>query len=75
MAWNGLGKRLKRARISRGLQGPVVAEILGCDVRTLYRWERDAFEPSIASLTRLAELYGVTVSHLIHGDDNGDHAA
>lgn len=74
MAWNGLGKRLKDTRVARGLQGSAVAEELGCDVRTLYRWERDAFEPSIGSLTRLAELYGVTVNYLIYGDDNGNAA-
>jgi len=73
MAWNGLGERLKSARRSRGLQGSVVAEALGCDVRTLYRWERDEFEPSIGMLTRLAELYGVTLHHLIYGK-NGDAA-
>ena len=73
MAWSGLGGRLKRARERRGLPGSTVADELGCDVRTLYRWERDEFEPSIGSLARLAELYGVTVSHLIHGD-NGNAA-
>jgi transcriptional regulator with XRE-family HTH domain len=74
MAWTGLGERLKRAREQRGLPGPTVADQLGCDVRTLYRWERDEFEPSIGSLARLAELYGVTVNHLIHGDNNGNAA-
>ncbi len=74
MTWQGLGQRLKTARVARGLRGVDVAAELQCDVRTLYRWERDAFEPSIGSLTQLAELYGVTVHHLIHGDDSGTAA-
>ncbi len=74
MAWNGLGKRLKNARLARGLRGAEVAAALDCDVRTLYRWERDEFEPSIASLTRLAGLYGLSVDSLIYGDDSGTAA-
>lgn len=68
----GLGERLRRAREQRGLLATKVAELLGCDVRTLYRWERDEFEPSIGMLARLSELYGVTPNYLVHGDDGDD---
>ena len=69
MAWTGLGQRLRRSREQRGLQLAQVANALECDVRTLYRWERDEFEPSIRMLARLSELYGVTPNYLVHGDE------
>jgi transcriptional regulator with XRE-family HTH domain len=69
MAWTGLGERLRRSREQRGLLAAQVADALGCDVRTLYRWERDEFEPSIGMLARLSELYGVTANHLVHGEE------
>lgn len=47
-----------------------VAELLECDVRTLYRWERDEYEPSIRMLARLSELYGVTPTYLVHGKES-----
>ena len=73
MALPGLGSRLRSCREQRGLSATQVVGDLGCDVRTLYRWERDEFEPSIGMLARLAELYGVTVHFLIYGK-NGDAA-
>lgn len=69
MVCTSLGERLKTAREQRGLLGSQVAEFLGCDVRTLYRWERDEFEPSISTLSRLSKLYGVTPNFLINGSD------
>lgn len=69
MECTSLGERLKSAREQRGLLGTEVADILGCDVRTLYRWERDEFEPSIGTLARLSKLYGVTPNYLVNGSD------
>lgn len=47
---------------------------LKCDVKTLYRWERGEFEPSIRMLARLSEVYGVTPTYLVTGDENGSAA-
>lgn len=70
MILSGLGGRLRRCREQAGLSAVRVAELLGCDVRTLYRWERNEFEPSIGMLARLAALYGVTPTRLVSDDDN-----
>jgi transcriptional regulator with XRE-family HTH domain len=67
MTWVGLGQRLREARKQRGMFGEQVARKLGCHVRTLYRWERGEFEPSIAMLARLADLYGVSPTYLVNG--------
>lgn len=69
MSLTGLGGRLRAAREQKGLLPSKVAESLECDVRTIYRWERGEFEPSIAALARLAELYGVTPNYLVMGTD------
>ncbi len=74
MALPGLGTRLRQCRERARLSAVRVADQLGCDVRTLYRWERDEFEPSMTMLARLSELYGVTPNHLVTGDDSGTAA-
>ena len=74
MTLASLGARLRRSRETAGFSATQVAERLGCDVRTLYRWERNEFEPSISMLARLSALYGVTPTHLVSGDDSGTAA-
>jgi transcriptional regulator with XRE-family HTH domain len=69
MSSEGFGRRLREARERCGLLGEQVAAALGCNVRTLYRWERGEFEPPLEKLVRLSELYRVTTDHLIHGDN------
>jgi transcriptional regulator with XRE-family HTH domain len=68
MALSGLGERLRQAREQRGLVRGEVAEKLDISERTLARWERGDFEPSLATLAVLADVYGVTPAQLIVGD-------
>lgn len=68
MACDVLGANLRAAREQRGLLITEVAEHLGVTRQTVSRWESNSFEPSIATLRRLADLYETTVERLIHGD-------
>jgi len=68
MSSEGFGRRLRQARERCGLLGDQVAAELGCNVRTLYRWERGEFEPSMDALRRLSKIYGVNIHDLIFGD-------
>lgn len=74
MTVTGFGARLRAARDRLGLTRAAVAAELGCNMSTLKRWENGDYEPSIATLARLADLYGVTVNHLVHGTKNGNAA-
>lgn len=66
MAHAGLGGRLRSAREAAGLSVAQVAAELRCDAKTLYRYEREEFEPSIGTLCILAALYRVTVNDLVY---------
>jgi transcriptional regulator with XRE-family HTH domain len=69
--------RLRATRARTGLSRKYVAEQLKCDVTTLSRWERGAFEPNIATIAKLAVLYGVSVDYLVTGErerENGNAA-
>jgi len=44
-----------------------VASVLGVTADTVSNYERGRTEPSIADLSRLAALYGVTVDYLVRG--------
>jgi transcriptional regulator with XRE-family HTH domain len=69
MSLSGLGERLRQAREARGLTRGEVAEQLDISERTLARWERGDFEPSLSTLSRLAELYDVPQARLIVGEN------
>lgn len=69
MACDALGANLRAAREQRGLLITEVADRFQVTRQTVHRWETGAFEPSIAILVGLAELYGTTVERLIRGDE------
>ncbi len=52
-----------------GLVKAEVAAKLDISERTLARWERGDFEPSLETLGTLSELYGVPLANLIVGDN------
>lgn len=66
MSHAGLGGRLRTYRLRARLSAQAVADAMQIDVKTLYRWERDEFEPSVGDLVALASLYGVTVNDFVY---------
>lgn len=63
--------RIEELRIAKGLIRSEIAGQLKVDQSTLYRWEKGAAIPDRHKLA-LAQLFGVTVSHLMGWDDSQD---
>lgn len=66
---DGVGARLRTARLSRGLTQKQLAEALGVESITVSRWERGVTTPSLPRLRRIAELTQTTVSDLVRTPD------
>jgi len=60
-----LGKLLRKLRRDRDMTQAQVAQRAGVQVRSLGDWERGCHNPSINALTKLANLYGVTMDMLV----------
>ncbi len=66
---DGVGARLRAARLSGGLTQKQLAEALGVESITVSRWERGVTTPSLPRLHRIAELTQTTVSDLVRAPD------
>lgn len=66
-----LGRRLASRRALLGLSQEDVATRLSVTRQYVSMMERDAYVPSTQLLMRLAELYGVSETWLLHGDGPG----
>ena len=56
---------IKKLRIQQGLSQDELAERVHVVRQTISKWERGESLPDIYILTRIADLYGITVSNLI----------
>lgn len=62
-----IATRLRDARHAAGLRIAHVAVALDTRTDTIYRWEQGRHEPDLATLCRLAALYGVRAGWLVDG--------
>lgn len=60
-----VGSRIKAARLSRGWKQGALAEMVGCDVNTISRYETGKVSPDIEQLMRLAEVLEVSPLELL----------
>jgi transcriptional regulator with XRE-family HTH domain len=60
-----IGKNLKDARFRAGLTQVELAEKAGVTQTTVARIERDAVEPEVTTVRKLAAALGVTISDLL----------
>lgn len=60
-----IGARLKRARVARGFTLKQVGEFVGRNQQSIWRYEAGLTDPSVDLLTKLADLYGVTLASLV----------
>ncbi len=58
--------RLKELRHNRGVSQQVIADLLNVTKATYSRYESGQFEPTQASLIRLADYFHVTIDYLLH---------
>ena len=60
-----LGKRLRALRKARGLTQQELGELLGVSASAVGMYEQGRREPDLATLVKLADIFGVSVDHLI----------
>lgn len=60
-----LGSRIKKAREKAGISQPKLGRELDCHTVTVWRWEADKAEPTVATLRRIAAVLRVPVAELI----------
>lgn len=63
-----IGERLKTLRENKGLKQNRVAKMLGVHNSTLAKYESGEREPDNETLTKIAEIYEVTLDYLLTGD-------
>lgn len=71
---DGLGERLRQARLARSLSLRELAERSGLSRAFLSQVEHEKVSPSVASLSKIAEALGITMSELFlppHGETEG----
>lgn len=66
-----LGKRIMEHRKRLGLTQDALAERLGITAQAISKWENDLSCPDIATLPRLAEIFGISVDELLGREASG----
>jgi transcriptional regulator with XRE-family HTH domain len=67
MARESFGTRLRSLREPAGISQSELAKKIGSDQSYVSRWERNATQPEIAMVERLAAVLGVTAVELLTG--------
>ncbi|WP_297202816.1 helix-turn-helix domain-containing protein [Thermanaeromonas sp.] len=60
-----LGDTLKQLRQRVGLRQEDVARMVGVERSTVANWERGAKQPSLETLVKLSQLFGVSLDELV----------
>ena len=63
------GERLKEARTEKHLKQTDIATMLNVSGNTVYAWENDKQEPSMATLLKLCEILEVSLDYLFGKSD------
>lgn len=62
-----VGRRVRTARLARGLSVTALSEQLGRAVGTIYRWEQGRRDPSLEDLRCVAAVLAVELAWLVTG--------
>lgn len=63
-----IGRRIQKYREERGLSRNEVAELLNVTLPTIHRWESGIRMPDLATILKLANIFGVKLDELL-GDE------
>lgn len=58
-------KTVARKRVERGLSQTELARLVGCDMRTIHRWETGDGEPRVSIVRAVAKEFGCTMEELL----------
>lgn len=67
MTETSLAKRLKRLRNKQKLSVPTLAELIGVNRFSIYKWERAESTPSRKHMSALAKLYQISLDEITYG--------
>lgn len=62
-----IGKNIKKHRVEKGMTQDQLAEKLNVTRQAVSNWETGKTQPSIETLSALAEHFGISVEELIYG--------
>ena len=63
------GERLKEIRLERHLKQSDIAAMLNVSGNTVYAWENDKQEPSMATILKLCEILEVSLDYVFGKTD------
>ena len=63
-----ISKNIKRLRTSKGMSQDALAEKLFISRQAVSSWENDRTQPDVDMISKLAEVFGVTVEELLYGE-------
>ncbi|ADD68276.1 transcriptional regulator, XRE family [Denitrovibrio acetiphilus DSM 12809] len=64
------GKTVKELRLKHNMTLRDLAKTSGCSISFLSQLERDLISPTVASLRKIADALGVTITSFFSGDDS-----
>lgn len=64
------GDRLKELRKNNNISQEKLGELLGVSSNAIYSWEISRTQPSLETINKLAEYFGVTTDYLLGVDYN-----
>ncbi len=67
---NFLGEQLKKIMFEKKLTQKEVADKIGVEQTVISRWARGAAEPTLASVKKLAEVFGVGLNYFLENYEN-----
>ena len=67
VAMSSFGSRLKALRLSKGLTGLELGEILNVSNKTISTWENNTREPNQEMTSAIAKFFNVSTDYLING--------
>ena len=60
-----MGEKLKEARLAAGMTQQDLANVLGCKVKDVSRWENGHVEPKALTLKKMAQALGCSMDDLV----------
>lgn len=69
-----LGEKIKKLRVEKQMTQKELSDEMNVTYQTISKWEKDENEPDVATLRKLAKIFGCTLDYLLkeNEDDNNE---
>lgn len=71
----GIGQRIYEERKKKGISQGELGEKLDLSAKAVSKWETGETQPTLANVSRLAEIFGVSTDYLLKGNETGANVA